>query len=188
MPWKEVSIMSQRLEFVTLAMAANANIRHLCRCFGISPATAYKWLDRFQAEGASGLEDRSRRPHNSPWRTPAAMEASITKLRAKHPAWGGRKLETRLLNLGHTKVPSASTITAILQRHQLLDPKNPVSIKPFSALSAAPLMSSGRWTSKANSNCRRAVVIRSPSWMTIPGLRWRCRLAPETLKTLPKQL
>lgn len=50
MPWKEVSTMSQRLEFVTLATAENANLRHLCRCFGISPNTAYKWLDRFQSK------------------------------------------------------------------------------------------------------------------------------------------
>ena len=92
MPWKEVSIMSQRLEFVTLATAENANIRHLCRCFGISSATAYKWLDRFQSAGANGLEDHSRRPHHSPSRTAAEMEEIVTKLRQKHPAWGGLKL------------------------------------------------------------------------------------------------
>jgi len=123
MPWKEVSIMSQRLEFVTLATAENANIRHLCRCFGISSATAYKWLGRFQSEGANGLEDHSRRPHHSPSRTAAEMEEIVTKLRQKHPAWGGRKLEKRLLDLGQAGVPTPSTITAILQRHQLLDPK-----------------------------------------------------------------
>jgi transposase InsO family protein len=123
MPWKEVSIMSQRLEFVTLATAENANIRHLCRCFGISSATAYKWLERFRSDGAKGLEDHSRRPHHSPTRTAAEMEEIVTKLRHKHPAWGGRKLEQRLLDLGQAGVPSPSTITAILQRHQLLDPK-----------------------------------------------------------------
>jgi transposase InsO family protein len=131
MPWKEVSIMSQRLEFVTLATAENANIRHLCRCFGISSATAYKWLDRFQSDGANGLEDRSRRPQHSPSRTTAEMEEIVTKLRAKHPAWGGRKLETRLLELSHTGVPSASTITAILRRHQLLDPKESAKHQAF---------------------------------------------------------
>jgi transposase InsO family protein len=131
MPWKEVSIMSQRLEFVTLAAAENANIRHLCRCFDISSATAYKWLRRFQASGASGLEDRSRRPHQSPSRSPAEMEEAIIKLRGQHPAWGGRKLETRLLTLGHTGVPSPSTITAILRRHQLLDPKESVKHQAF---------------------------------------------------------
>jgi transposase InsO family protein len=131
MSWKEVSIMSQRLEFVTLATAEKANIRHLCRCFGISSATAYKWLDRFQADGASGLEDRSRRPHHSPIRTATEMEQAITKLRRKHPAWGGRKLEARLLELGHAGVPRPSTITAILQRHQLLNPKESARHKAF---------------------------------------------------------
>ena len=131
MPWKEVSIMSQRLEFVTLAIAEKANIRHLCRCFGISSATAYKWLGRFQSDGAKGLEDRSRQPHHSPSRTPAEMEEAVTKLRGKHPAWGGRKLEARLLELGHAGVPSPSTITAILQRHQLLDPKESAKHKAF---------------------------------------------------------
>jgi transposase InsO family protein len=131
MPWKEVSIMSQRLEFVTLASAENANIRHLCRCFGISSATAYKWLERFQVAGANGLADRSRRPHHSPSRTPAEMETIVTTLRSKHPAWGGRKLEKRLLTLGHAAVPRPSTITAILQRHQLLDPQESVKHRAF---------------------------------------------------------
>jgi transposase InsO family protein len=131
MPWKEVSIMSQRLEFVTLATAENANIRHLCRCFGISSATAYKWLDRFQSDGANGLEDHSRRPHHSPSRTAAEMEEIVTKLRQKHPAWGGRKLEKRLLDLGQVGVPSPSTITAILKRHQLLDPKESAKHQAF---------------------------------------------------------
>ncbi len=131
MPWKEVSIMSQRLEFVTLATAENANLRHLCRCFGISPNTAYKWLDRFQADGMSGLEDRSRRPHNSPARTAEEMEKTITKLRGKHPAWGGRKLERRLLDLGLTGVPRPSTITAILRRHHLLDPRESAKHRAF---------------------------------------------------------
>ena len=131
MPWQEVSIMSQRLEFVTLATAPKANIRHLCRCFGISSATAYKWLQRFQAAGANGLADRSRRPHHSPSQTSAKMEAVVTKLRYKHPAWGGRKLEARLHELGETGVPRPSTITAILQRHQLLDPQESAKHQAF---------------------------------------------------------
>jgi transposase InsO family protein len=131
MPWKEVSIMSERLEFVTLATAPGANIRHLCRCFGISSGTAYKWLDRFQSDGANGLADHSRRPHHSPLRTPAEMEETVTKLRGKHPAWGGRKLEQRLLDLGHTGVPRPSTITAILRRNQLLDAKESVKHQAF---------------------------------------------------------
>jgi transposase InsO family protein len=131
MPWKEVSIMSQRLEFVSLAAAEAANIRHLCRCYGISSATAYKWLKRFNSAGLKGLEDRSRRPHRSPARAALEMEEAIINLRSQHPAWGGRKLRARLLALGQTVVPSASTITAILRRHQLLDPKESAKHQAF---------------------------------------------------------
>lgn len=131
MPWKEVSTMSQRLEFVTLAAADNANIRHLCRCYGISSATAYKWLRRFQIAGVDGLNDRSRRPQHSPARSAPEVEAAIISLRHKHPAWGGRKLRDRLLALNYTTVPCASTITAILRRHQLLDPSEAAKHRAF---------------------------------------------------------
>ena len=93
-------------------------------------------------------------------RTAAEMEELVTKLRAKHPAWGGRKLARRLLDLGHAGVPGPSTITAILQRHHYSTRKSLPSIKPFCASSGRRLMSSGRWTSKANSNFPRVVVIR----------------------------
>jgi transposase InsO family protein len=117
MPWQEVSTVSLRLEFVRLATQDGANLSALCRRFGISRKAAYKWLARFAADGAASLADRSRRPHASPGRTTAAQEAVVLALRAQHPAWGGRKLRRRLLDLGHRPVPSASTITAILRRH-----------------------------------------------------------------------
>ncbi len=123
--------MSQRLEFVTFATAEGANVRDLCRRFGVSPNTAYKWLGRFRAVGKEGLEDRSRRPHNSPARTPKEMEDAITELRGNHPAWGGRKLERRLLDLGRTGVPRPSTITAILRRHNLLDREESAKHRAF---------------------------------------------------------
>jgi len=123
--------MSQRHEFVLLASQEKANIRQLCRQFGISPATAYKWLRRFQAQGVPGLQELSRRPNNSPARTAAAIEKAVLTQRHKHPAWGGRKLRRRLLDLGQVKVPSPSTITSILQRHHLLTNEAALQHKPW---------------------------------------------------------
>lgn len=123
MPWRISSTMSQRLEFVLLASQQKVNMRQLCRRFGVSAPTGYKWLHRFQQLGAEGLREHSRRPQHSPARTPGEMENTITKLRRRHPAWGARKLRQRLLDLGHRSLPSPSTITAILDRHQLLDAK-----------------------------------------------------------------
>ena len=122
MPWNEVSTMSLRQEFVQLASQEGANVRQLCRRFEVSAKTAYKWLARFRADGNAGLEDRSRRPTHAPGRTPEALEQQILKLRAEHPAWGGRKLRARLLAQGVADVPSASTITAILRRYEAIDP------------------------------------------------------------------
>lgn len=112
--------MSQREEFCGLALQPGANVRALCRGFGVSPATAYKWLDRYRLQGLDGLADRSRRPLASPFRTDAALEARVIALRQEHPVWGGRKLR-RLLEREGLAAPSASTITQILRRHGLLD-------------------------------------------------------------------
>jgi transposase InsO family protein len=122
MPWNEVSTVSLRLEFVTLAAVEGANVRELCRRYGISPQTAYKWIDRHRQGGPAALADRPRRPASSPCRCVEAIEAEVLRLRDEHPAWGGRKLRARLLALGHAGVPAASTITAVLRRHGRLAP------------------------------------------------------------------
>ena len=114
MPWREVSIMDKRREFVRLAMQDGANRRELCRRFGIHPDTGYKWLGRWTA--GEELSDRSRRPHVSPGRTVAAIEERIVAVRDSHPAWGARKI-ARCLQRDGVKPPVLSTIHAILGRH-----------------------------------------------------------------------
>lgn len=121
MPWKEVSIMSSRKEFVSLASQEGANVRALCRRFGISPKTGYKLLNRHAAEGEAGLADRPRTPKASPRRTAATVEEALLAAREAHPAWGARKLRAWLEGQGHAGLPCPSTIDAILRRHGRLD-------------------------------------------------------------------
>lgn len=120
MPWKTCNAMELRREFVELASREGANLRELCRRFGISAPTAYKWLKRHRAGEALG--DRSRKPLESPGKTAAEMEARVIAVRQEHPAWGGRKLKRWLEDRGIKGVPSASTITGMLRRHGLLSP------------------------------------------------------------------
>lgn len=131
MPWKQSSTMSQRQEFVILANVDKANMRQLCRRFGISPTTGYKWLGRYQADGPLGLKDHSRRPKSSPIRTSAKVEQAVVQLRQEHPAWGGRKLQARLKTLTNSAAPCPSTITAILHRHQLITPEAARQHRPY---------------------------------------------------------
>jgi len=111
-----MSTQDLRHEFVVEASREGANIRLLCRRFGISPKTGYKWLHRFESHGEAGLIDRSRRPLSSPRRSAPQIEAAVLAQREAHPAWGGRKIRKVLTRHGRDTPPSASTITAILRR------------------------------------------------------------------------
>ena len=125
MPWSEVSIMDQRREFVMFACCEGANVSELCRRFGISRQTGYKWLGRFGGAD-SDLADRSRRPLTQPARTPDHVEAAVLAVRDEHPAWGARKI-ARCLERAGVAPPAASTVHAILKRHGRVAPDARVS-------------------------------------------------------------
>lgn len=123
MPWKTNSIESVRLEFVLFALQEDSNVQQLCKRYGIAPKTAYKWVGRYEAEGPQGLQNRSRRPHQSPKKTLDLMEAAVLEVRRRHEAWGGRKIHKVLARKRYGGVPAPSTITDILRRHGWLDPQ-----------------------------------------------------------------
>src|ERR1700761_1615743 len=107
MSWQEKSVSDQRQAFVLLASLEGANVSTLCQRFGISRQTGHLWLRRHRA-GETGFEDRSRRPHASPMRTSAELEASILGIRDRHPAWGARKIVFVLKEMGLVP-PAVST-------------------------------------------------------------------------------
>jgi len=115
MPWSEVTVQENREEFVRLARQADANVSELCRRYGISRKTGYKWLAR------DDFDDRSRRPHASPSRTSARVEDKVVALRAKHPAWGGRKIAHVLMRDEGLQL-APSTANSVLRRHGLISP------------------------------------------------------------------
>jgi len=121
MPWGVVSLMPLREEFVRLAEGKTMSLSKLCRRYGISRKTGYKWLERYREHGSQGLFDHSRRPKHSPRLLSKSQEQSVLKLRQSHPQWGARKIR-RLLEKGHpSHVPACSTITAVLHRYGLID-------------------------------------------------------------------
>lgn len=114
----------QREEFVCLARQAASNVSELCRRFGISRKTGYKWLGR---EDASDL---SRRPVSSPRQTAAALEAKVVAMRAAHPAWGGRKISHVLARDEAIEI-APSTVTSVLHRHGLIAPEASAASTPW---------------------------------------------------------
>ncbi len=122
MPWAERDRMSLREEFVHLAETQKVSMTELCERFQISRKTGYKWVGRFRTEGAVGLPDRSRRPHQVHSHVPEPTRAFLLAERRRHPAWGARKLRQRAQTQGLLGVPACSTITALLKRAGLINP------------------------------------------------------------------
>ena len=118
MPWKQMEVREQRVEFVVRALHGSEPFSQLCREFGISRPTGYLWLKRYRAGGVAAIEERSRRPLHSPTQTEAELEARIRALRQVYPDWGARKLAV-LLDRQGIRLPS-STIHRVLLRHGLV--------------------------------------------------------------------
>jgi transposase len=124
MPWKENRILDQRLQFLSSYQKEEMSVADLCRAYGISRPTAYRWINRYNETGREGLVDRSRRPHTCWHATLEPMENAILVLRAKHPSCGARKLKARLEMLQPDVAwPAASTFGNILSRAGLTSPQ-----------------------------------------------------------------
>lgn len=129
MPWEKKTVEKSRIEFVSEVMRGEDSISELCRKYGITRKTGYKWLERFQ--NGESLDDKSHAPFHTPHKTPKVMEDIILQLRDTHPSWGGRKLKRRLENLGYKELPAASTICDILKRTDRIDPEESEKHTPF---------------------------------------------------------
>jgi len=117
MPWKEKSVMDERVKFIGRLLEGES-MSELCKEFGISRKTGYKFRERYVAHGLRGLADQSRRPQLHPHKTSDAIEELIVKLRKLKPSWGPKKIRVRLeLDNPGIKIPVASTINEILTRY-----------------------------------------------------------------------
>ena len=139
MPWKEVKPMDQKLLFIADHLRKVAALSDLCRRYGISRKTGYKWLARYQEMGVEGLHDQSRRPKNQPLRTPFAVRKAIIELRLAHRDPPGPKKIRIKLEQRHPDwdIPSETTIYNILVQEDLIHAQKrrkrvPAGPQPFS--------------------------------------------------------
>ena len=92
MPWQEVVTVELRQQFVHDALRRVVPVTELCAAYGISRKTGYKFLARYDALGAAGLADQSRRPHRSPAALHPVLLQRLLEAHQRHPYWGPRKL------------------------------------------------------------------------------------------------
>jgi putative transposase len=122
MPWNETDTMDQRSKFVMAYLTDRFEMAELCRLYGISRPTGYKWIERHRAEGVAGLKERSRAAHHCPHRMSPEVAQWLLAERRAHPQWGPRKLVRRYLNAHLRAGPSRSAVADLLRRHGLSQP------------------------------------------------------------------
>jgi transposase len=109
MPWKECSVMDERLRFMARILEGEP-MTYVCRAFGISRKTGYKLFARYKEDGPVALADRSRRPIRYANQLPAQVEGLIVRSKREKPHWGARKIRELLVRrlAGDTRIPATS--------------------------------------------------------------------------------
>src|SRR4051812_14481597 len=119
MPWQTTSMNDVRREFVMKALQAGHEFSQLCREYGISRKTGYKWKERALQDGLQGLAERSRRPRHSPKQLDEDTLCALIRLKLRHPHWGAKKLAGVYARSGG-RPPSLSTYQRILTKAGLV--------------------------------------------------------------------
>ena len=119
MPWKETNVMDQRTDFILRVFQKGDSFTSLCKDYGISAKTGYKWLNRFFDEGIDGLVDRSRRPHRHASQLCEDVICKLIKLKQAHTSWGPKKI-VDLYKRQYGNAPSRSSARRIFSKAGLI--------------------------------------------------------------------
>lgn len=123
-PWKDVSSMEQKREFINLFLSGKYSLSELCRQFNVSRPTGRLYVNRFKEHGDDGLNALSRAPHTIPLKTDPEIEKAICEFRRQKPNYGIEKiLKVLSAQFSEDRLPALSTGNLILKRNGLVIPK-----------------------------------------------------------------
>lgn len=128
MSWECRTVEEKREEFVIAARDCK-NFSAVCREYGITRKTGYKWLER--ASQGLPMTDQSKAPNTIPNKTPEETEKLILDLRAENPGWGARTIHHVLTANGHEGLPCVKTVNNILHRNGCIDPEESAKREPI---------------------------------------------------------
>lgn len=123
MPWTETTPVNERTRFIEDSNRGLYSMAALCRRYGISRKTGYKWKRRYHQFGLQGLLDMTSTPLSCPHKTAEEVVAAIIEVRERHPTWGAKKICKRLsISRPQMVLPARSTVCDILKRNNLIKP------------------------------------------------------------------
>lgn len=117
MPWKDLSVVEQRRALVETLLEGAEPVVSICRNFGVSRQTAYKFLQRFRSEGGAGLNNRVAASGSTPAPQAVRWRQWVLRLRRSEPTWGARKLLWLLRQQGARRcLPAERTVQRWLKQ------------------------------------------------------------------------
>lgn len=146
MGWMETCAVDERMRFVMAIESRQEeqeSFAAICRRFGVSRKTGYKWFERYGAGGVAGLLDRSRAPLHHPEAMTEEIAERCIAVRRMHPSWGPVKVRAWLERRApRTQWPAASSIGMLFDREGLtitrrLRRRSSPSSTPFAHCGAA---------------------------------------------------
>lgn len=126
MPWIERKPMDEKLLLIADYLRGSVDFSALCRRYGVSRKTGYKWVARYQDQGLSGLDERSRRPKVLPTQLPWIVRQAIIDLRGRGGMeLGPKKIQALLLQrFPDQPVPCRTTIYKVLKQAGRVTPRS----------------------------------------------------------------
>jgi transposase InsO family protein len=117
--------MEERMRLILEVLEDTYSVSEVCRRYGVSRKTAYKWLARYEQGGVEALGDRSRAPHRHPGETCRAVREAILAIKRRFPTWGAPKIRVRLERdyPAWGRYPAVSTIGLFLRKQHLTSPR-----------------------------------------------------------------
>lgn len=128
MPWESKTVEEIRKEFIEAAETTN-NFSSLCREFGITRKTGYKWIER--SKETDNLSDRSHARKVIGNKTDFETEKTILQIRLENPGWGAKTIRHVLINQGYEDLPCVKTFNNILKRNGCITKEESLKHKPF---------------------------------------------------------
>jgi transposase InsO family protein len=126
MPWKDITVASEKEKFITLYETGKFTITDLCAHFNISRTTGHRIIRTYEKHGLEAFTGLSKAHHDHPLKTPQEIEDRIVSLKEKHPKWGAKKFHEMLHDEYIAScIPSVTTVNHILKKHGLVIPHKP---------------------------------------------------------------
>jgi len=117
MPWKEADLMNLKREFILRSFNNDRTFTDLCKEYGISTKTGYKWKERFLEGGFPALEEQSRKPESNSREMPESVVVELIRIKNLHKKWGASKiLQVYKNNHPGEYTPSRSTVERLFIR------------------------------------------------------------------------